>query len=100
MNPRPPRSTRTDTLFPYTTLFRAAHLTSEADVEDKRKHEHGDRTPTRRATKPKPGVTGLCEMANSVEANTVRAIQNGCAFLLANPFSRVDRKSTRLNSSH
>src|SRR3546814_16344760 len=24
MNPRPPRSTRTDTLFPYTTLFRSA----------------------------------------------------------------------------
>src|SRR3546814_18104294 len=23
MNPRPPRSTRTDTLFPYTTLFRS-----------------------------------------------------------------------------
>src|SRR3546814_10531962 len=54
-----------------------SHLTSEADVEDKRNHEHGDRTPTRRATKPKTGVTGLCEMANSVEANTVRAIQNG-----------------------
>src|SRR3546814_4358947 len=25
MIPRPPRSTRTDTLFPYTTLFRSAH---------------------------------------------------------------------------
>src|SRR3546814_10380579 len=25
MMPRPPRSTRTDTLFPYTTLFRSAH---------------------------------------------------------------------------
>src|SRR3546814_7160562 len=24
---RPPRSTRTDTLFPYTTLFRSVHLT-------------------------------------------------------------------------
>src|SRR3546814_13744326 len=24
---RPPRSTRTDTLFPYTTLFRSAHMT-------------------------------------------------------------------------
>src|SRR3546814_20660671 len=28
MSPRPPRSTRTDTLFPYTTLFRS-WLTSE-----------------------------------------------------------------------
>src|SRR3546814_11077279 len=26
---RPPRSTRTDTLFPYTTLFRSAEMTEE-----------------------------------------------------------------------
>src|SRR3546814_9222414 len=26
MTPRPPRSTRTDTLFPYTTLFRSGHF--------------------------------------------------------------------------
>src|SRR3546814_2474799 len=31
MNPRPPRSTRTDTLFPYTTLFRSA-LSALADM--------------------------------------------------------------------
>src|SRR3546814_2299103 len=29
MIPRPPRSTRTDTLFPYTTLFRSSHETLE-----------------------------------------------------------------------
>src|SRR3546814_1513002 len=29
---RPPRSTRTDTLFPYTTLFRAAAIGSPADA--------------------------------------------------------------------
>src|SRR3546814_12398609 len=28
MTPRPPRSTRTDTLFPYTTLFRSAVMGS------------------------------------------------------------------------
>src|SRR3546814_7467890 len=32
---RPPRSTRTDTLFPYTTLFRSGHL-----VLDRSRHEH------------------------------------------------------------
>src|SRR3546814_6329567 len=41
---RPPRSTRTDTLFPYTTLFRSYHAAKErqgqveatiADIEDK-----------------------------------------------------------------
>src|SRR3546814_11811987 len=30
---RPPRSTRTDTLFPYTTLFRSHQVTPDADVE-------------------------------------------------------------------
>src|SRR3546814_17960436 len=35
---RPPRSTRTDTLFPYTTLFRSAsHATVAARVEPRRK---------------------------------------------------------------
>src|SRR3546814_4188668 len=29
---RPPRSTRTDTLFPYTTLFRSAHYTTEKNI--------------------------------------------------------------------
>src|SRR3546814_6932353 len=29
---RPPRSTRTDTLFPYTTLFRAIEAFEEADI--------------------------------------------------------------------
>src|SRR3546814_2656933 len=29
---RPPRSTRTDTLFPYTTLFRSIHVTGKVRV--------------------------------------------------------------------
>src|SRR3546814_19202601 len=37
---RPPRSTRTDTLFPYTTLFRSLHAVDGApDVVDIRHHE-------------------------------------------------------------
>src|SRR3546814_19413683 len=31
---RPPRSTRTDTLFPYTTLFRSAVIIAEAYLRD------------------------------------------------------------------
>src|SRR3546814_4318214 len=31
MHPRPPRSTRTDTLFPYTTLFRSVEMVWEWD---------------------------------------------------------------------
>src|SRR3546814_6087369 len=37
MIPRPPRSTRTDTLFPYTTLFRSQHpgVTSATKILDR-----------------------------------------------------------------
>src|SRR3546814_17488252 len=33
MRRRPPRSTRTDTLFPYTTLFRSGEPTARRDLE-------------------------------------------------------------------
>src|SRR3546814_9361314 len=38
---RPPRSTRTDTLFPYTTLFRSAHLLPQR-ARDQRRDDHAD----------------------------------------------------------
>src|SRR3546814_8971483 len=46
---RPPRSTRTDTLFPYTTLFQAvqdfvAHLLAEELLDDLRRHLAGAET--------------------------------------------------------
>src|SRR3546814_10004820 len=44
MNRRPPRSTRTDTLFPYTTLFRSRRLS----FGDTRSHHAGARQPARR----------------------------------------------------
>src|SRR3546814_4943893 len=44
---RPPRSTRTDTLFPYTTLFR-----SEAAVRPARQHQGERRRPERGGDAP------------------------------------------------
>src|SRR3546814_9155880 len=39
---RPPRSTRTDTLFPYTTLFRSQHRDDHrVDEYHHRHHDHG-----------------------------------------------------------
>src|SRR3546814_5795347 len=38
---RPPRSTRTDTLFPYTTLFRSAAPLSRGKASRRRHGEHG-----------------------------------------------------------
>src|SRR3546814_8744690 len=37
---RPPRSTRTDTLFPYTTLFRSDVLTKDDRVRFRRNHAY------------------------------------------------------------
>src|SRR3546814_11309373 len=71
---RPPRSTRTDTLFPYTTLFRSA-------VEDRRRpvERHADHRQERERPAERRG-----EHAEHEEGG-----------------GRLgDRKSTRLNSSH
>src|SRR3546814_4612284 len=35
---RPPRSTRTDTLFPYTTLFRSGHVVEQRALLDRLQH--------------------------------------------------------------
>src|SRR3546814_9719006 len=49
MNPRPPRSTRTDTLFPYTTLFRSGRdrrsclVCCRASVQEEVPHSWHDR---------------------------------------------------------
>src|SRR3546814_9920032 len=42
---RPPRSTRTDTLFPYTTLFRSIFGRPEGRIEDRSAQmlDHGER---------------------------------------------------------
>src|SRR3546814_8894486 len=46
---RPPRSTRTDTLFPYTTLFRSPAIRRGAAVASDRKRERHPRPASRRA---------------------------------------------------
>src|SRR3546814_7675269 len=68
---RPPRSTRTDTLFPYTTLFRSRIWAKIA------REKYGSQDPR----------------AQMVRFHT----QTGGATLTA---QQPDRKSTRLNSSH
>src|SRR3546814_9745927 len=104
---RPPRSTRTDTLFPYTTLFRSREIgarravvghehriADEDNVADRigdacrrmaRDVEHGDREVADRKTfaiRPEPAEV------RTVAAKLGAGVEN------------VDRKSTRLNSSH
>src|SRR3546814_12332369 len=79
---RPPRSTRTDTLFPYTTLFRSCQ-----------------------GRAPAPGQPAPCACPGGGRAaGAVRPAADGPALAHAGPcgYRRPgrDRKSTRLNSSH
>src|SRR3546814_15257849 len=88
---RPPRLTRTDTLLPYTTLFRSC-----ADYLG-----FGDLTP-----QALDYILFTSRDRGGNELATVTADLNGDLFKLpAGPVSfaageRQDRKSTRLNSSH
>src|SRR3546814_12344093 len=90
---RPPRSTRTDTLFPYTTLFRSAGFHQPPQRDDPDDERRGGRAvegwgkarsregPQRRSLRGRAGPSPLA-------AATAQWRRAG------------DRKSTRLNSSH
>src|SRR3546814_2977282 len=106
---RPPRSTRTDTRFPYTTLFRSAKgmgrvslhiLKIGADIAAMGKGEVGD-------------LPGIARVSHDLLIAGHRRVEADLANRLANraeaasePHGAVtkdqypDRKSTRLNSSH
>src|SRR3546814_19253760 len=73
---RPPRSTRTDTLFPYTTLFRSSR--------DELVHDMGFSADRVRVVHP--GVDAAFSPGGERSATPL--------------VLGVDRKSTRLNSSH
>src|SRR3546814_6992527 len=120
---RPPRSTRTDTLFPYTTLFRSATNgirrpggpgdRTHAEHDAQGRHPlvdtlHGDRVWVVAHHDP-PDMGRLRTAAASVRdiqvvhRSAVRGQGAGhCRPLhvAAEPSGHIDRKSTRLNSSH
>src|SRR3546814_18490609 len=82
---RPPRSTRTDTLFPYTTLFRSMLQTvmnmAAMTGPNNEPVEAGDRdTAERRNQDQRIGHFGFSADEDRTQ--------------------HIDRKSTRLNSSH
>src|SRR3546814_15223210 len=83
---RPPRSTRTDTLFPYTTLFRSL------------------RTNEKKWSKPlmDAGWTALPSVIieNQKQLGLNPLDLNIVLYLASKWWTPEDRKSTRLNSSH
>src|SRR3546814_12589782 len=99
---RPPRSTRTDTLFPYTTLFRSSKSRAlPARRLDRQRTAHpGDAL-------AHPGQA-VAVNADATDAVIDHRHLQPVAFPGKNDLRRprvrvardVDRKSTRLNSSH
>src|SRR3546814_8582536 len=112
---RPPRSTRTDTLFPYTTLFRSPvdvappRLAAAADQgmaagleADRRQRgaqvtQTGDRLPVQTSF---PGLSGVAQARLATPAATGFLIPLGVDLQRRRVAGHQDRKSTRLNSSH
>src|SRR3546814_13288930 len=94
---RPPRSTRTDTLFPYTTLFRSGRIAQIARLQELRR-----------------GSRKMFHLKfNGAAALALGFMLTGCVSFGAKPPEQLlslsaaqrvapgaDRKSTRLNSSH
>src|SRR2546426_1579947 len=92
---RPPRST----LFPYTTLFRSNPIVDERTlvVGISQSGETADTLAALREAKRRGARTlGLVNVVGSTIAREV----DGGIYLHAGPEIGVDRKSTRLNSSH
>src|SRR3546814_16676631 len=98
---RPPRSTRTDTLFPYTTLFRSS------TESDHRRAAHR-RIPTAHLHESLPRPCGRCRGSPTPASpahRPLRRARHPCpSAVRACDWRRrrtpPDRKSTRLNSSH
>src|SRR3546814_12694707 len=111
---RPPRATRTDTLFPYTTLFRSlveivttVLLLLGLRWLPKRSEMLGiDIHPTatdrlRRAGDLVIATTAGLGISAVAYAAMTRSLPDSISrFFLERAYSEGDRKSTRLNSSH
>src|SRR3546814_9695619 len=83
---RPPRSTRTDTHFPYTTLFRSAHLFDERDPAVKKLLSMAIKT-----ARAKGKYVGICGQGPSDHPDLAQWLMDeGIESLSLNPDTVVD----------
>src|SRR3546814_1515653 len=112
MKRRPPRSTLTDTLLPYTTLFRSHERPGARGRDDERRiPTQGEDAESRRVLRAGPAAR---RVQPALHAELRAAERQGRGGEEADPVAgavgakpscaavrrRLDRKSTRLNSSH
>src|SRR3546814_16444715 len=98
---RPPRSTRTDTLFPYTTLFRSGGVPAVGDLRQRRVERFAQ---TRDDLRQRIGEVAVLAAAEAVTCHDDAAAEQrailvaadkGLAILRAEE-ARQDRKSLRI----
>src|SRR3546814_18863113 len=95
---RPPRSKRTDTLFPYTTLFRSAPVLSQSERTQRQRHLADLDSDLQR--KRREFQEDFNRRRNE-EFSSIVAKANAAIKKIAEQQNYdLDRKSTRLNSSH
>src|SRR3546814_10748691 len=106
---RPPRSTRTDTLFPYTTLFRSAEVRDWQELWAVLDARLGRPVLQHLFVQPEDGFIGpaerrLCWSASryvdTVNQQLIEAAPAFVRWIDLDRLAALDRKSTRLNSSH
>src|SRR3546814_12118423 len=96
---RPPRSTRTDTLFPYTTLFRS----DQVRVVERRPVGVGQRVAKLAALMDRPWCLGRHVARDAARKGELGEQPPYPRLVLGDvrvDLAVGDRKSTRLNSSH
>src|SRR3546814_11455240 len=94
---RPPRSTRTDTPFPYTTLFRSLPFSY---VEARHRLGLVDDAMAQRLVAARHRLSERLERESPNAVAFYRADAYNAAASLQDNILFGDRKSTRLNSSH
>src|SRR3546814_19726909 len=99
MRRRPPRSKRTDTLFPYTTLCRTTRKPRDKGKRAGTQQELA--AAIEKVVKQFPGINAVLTQPSEMRLNEMIAgIRSDIGIKIYGDDLETDRKSTRLNSRH
>src|SRR3546814_11146500 len=97
---RPPRSTRTDTLFPYTTLFRALYAIMNQGYTSLISEVQNNNAIALFKLLDQLPLTSIVSFLTVILIITFFVTSSDSVSLVIDSLAAGDRKSTRLNSSH
>src|SRR3546814_3931466 len=92
---RPPRSTRTDTLFPYTTLFRSQRRDPPADQRDDRRRDDRADDPARQRIERDPALEQPRSEEHTSELQSLMRISYA-VFCLKKKTKKIKTKTSKI----